>query len=159
MKSATFLLVAFLILPLLRAQTPASSPERVTEITSDRLLFDYARKVAVFTGNVVVNDPDIQITADKLTVTLTSEDEVRQIDAEGRVVIKMEGLHSRSGRAVYTPADTKVVLSEDPQVSRPGSILTAGVIRYWREDNRLEADPPVRMINIQEDGRDRQLKL
>ena len=125
--------------------------ERVTEITSEKLYFDYEAKQAVFTGDVVVNDPDLQLSGDKLTVFLTAEDEIERLVAEGNVEIKMEGMQSRSGKAVYTLADSKVVLTETPQVSREGSVLQAEKVTYWRLENRLEAFPRARVIMFQED--------
>jgi lipopolysaccharide transport protein LptA len=151
------ILTAFVLSSAFAQPAAPAEGDRVTEITSDKLLFDYAKKLAVFTGNVVVADPDIHITADKITIYLDKDDQVEKIVSEGRVVIKMEGLHSRSGRAEYTPGDGKVVLEDRPQVSRQGSILQAEEkMIYWRLENRLEANN-VRMLNFQEDGRDRNL--
>jgi len=134
----------------LSLQIVAQEEERVTEITSDKLFFDYEGKQAIFTGNVVVNDPDLQLTGDKLTVFLTAEDELKSLVAVGNVEIKMEGMQSRSGKAVYTLDDGKVLLTERPQVSRNGSILQAEKITYWRLENRLEAFPRARVIMFQE---------
>lgn len=125
--------------------------ERVTEITSEKLFFDYEGKQAIFTGNVVVNDPDLQLTGDKLTVFLTEDDDIERLLAEGNVEIRMEGMQSRSGKAVYTPSDGKVLLTERPQVSRDGSVLQAEKITYWRLENRLEAFPRARVIMFQEE--------
>jgi lipopolysaccharide transport protein LptA len=124
--------------------------ERITEITSEKLFFDYDGKIAIFTGNVVLTDPDLQLTSDKLTVYMTADDDIEKLDAEGNVEIKMEGMHSKSGKAVYTLVDGKVVLTEQPQVSRDGSILQAERIYYWRLENKLEAFPRARVIMFQE---------
>jgi lipopolysaccharide export system protein LptA len=122
--------------------------EKITEITSDKLLFDYGEKLAIFTGNVVVTDPDMQMTSDKLVVHLTDADEIKLIEGEGNVVIKMEGMHSQSGKAVYEPATGKLVLTDQPQVSRKGSILQGLVITYFQLEDRLEAEKP-RLLNFQ----------
>ena len=124
--------------------------ERVTEITSEKLFFDYEGKEAIFTGTVVVNDPDLQLTGDTLTIYLTAEDEIDRLVAEGNVEITMEGMKSRSGKAVYTLSDGKVLLTERPQVSRDGSILQAEKITYWRLEDKLEAFPRARVIMFQE---------
>jgi lipopolysaccharide transport protein LptA len=144
-RNSLYLLFAFSFL------LPAySQEERVTEITSEKLFFDYEGKQAIFTGNVVVNDPDLQLTGDKLTVYLTEEDDIERLLAEGNVEIRMEGMQSRSGKAVYTLSDGKVLLTERPQVSRDGSVLQAEKITYWRLENRLEAFPRARVIMFQE---------
>jgi lipopolysaccharide transport protein LptA len=139
-----------LILVGLSAFAEEQKEERITEITSEKLFFDYEGKIAIFTGNVVVTDPDLQLTSEKLTLYMTAEDEVEKLDAEGNVEIKMEGMHSKSGRAVYTLEDGKVELTEQPQVSREGSILQAQRILYWRLENKLEAFPRARWILFQE---------
>ncbi|MEX2606672.1 MAG: LptA/OstA family protein [Kiritimatiellia bacterium] len=143
-------LACILIPALIQFPAFAEPEERITEITSEKLFFDYEGKIAVFTGNVVVTDPDLQLTSEKLTVYMTAEDEIEKLDAEKNVEIKMEGMHSKSGKAVYTLADGKVVLTEQPQVSRDGSILQAERILYWRLENKLEAFPRARVIMFQE---------
>jgi lipopolysaccharide transport protein LptA len=138
------------------AQDPAVSGagEAVTEITSKQLVFDYAEKLAVFTGDVVVTDPDMQLSSDVLRVFLTADDEIKRIEAEGNVVIKMEGLHSQSGRADYVPSTGVLVLTKEPQVSRENSIMQAVKFTYYQMDDRLEADGQVRLLNFQGPGRD-----
>lgn len=150
MNKHTLVLNLLLILIGLSAFADEQQEERITEITSEKLFFDYEGKIAIFTGNVVVTDPDLQLTSEKLTLHLTAEDDVEKLDAEGNVEIKMEGMHSKSGRAVYTLEDGKVELTEQPQVSRDGSILQAQRILYWRLENKLEAFPRARWILFQE---------
>jgi lipopolysaccharide transport protein LptA len=135
-----------------RAEEPAE--DRLTEITSERLHFDYANKRAVFTGNVVVSDPDMQIDSDELTIFMNEDDSVNRIEAKGNVIIRSEGLHSRSGSAVYTLADQRIVLEREPQVFREGSILTAERIIYFRAEERMVAEPRPRIILFQEGDRD-----
>ncbi len=141
-----------LCIPLLLTPAQEKKEERVTEITSDKLLFDYAKKVAVFTGNVVVVDPDMQMTADQMTIYLTDDDEIERIESIGNVEIKMQGLHSSSGKAVYTILTGKVELSEEPQVSREGSIMQADAIIYWRLEDRMETKGNTRVIMFNADG-------
>lgn len=153
MKKSLFLPVCLLGAFFLSSALPADEKapvEHVTEITSDKLFFDYEAKEAVFIGNVVVTDPDLQLTADKLVVTMTADDEIEKLDAEGNVEIRMEGLHSRSGKAVYSLKEAKVVLTDRPQVSREGSVMQAEKITYWRLENRMEAFPRARVIMFRE---------
>jgi len=138
-------------------QAGAPAEDRLTEVTSERLHFDYANKRAVFTGNVVVSDPDMQIDSDELTIFLNPDDTVNRIEAKGNVIIRSEGLHSRSGSAVYTLADQRIVLEQEPQVFREGSILTADRIIYFRAEERMVAEPRPRILMYQEGNRD--LKL
>ena len=139
-------LVALCLCGLLTAQP---EEERVTEITSEKLFFDYEGKQAIFTGNVVVIDADLQLTGDKLTVYMTEEDEIERLVAEGNVEIKMDGMRSRSEKAVYTLKTGMMVLTERPQVFRDGSILQAEKMTYSRFEDTLDA-PNARMIILQE---------
>lgn len=153
MKKSLSVVVLFLVCVCRPWSLPAqekAAAERVTEITSDKLFFDYEGKQAVFTGNVVVTDPDLQLTANKLVVTMTADDQIERLDAEGNVEIKMEGLHSRSGKAVYLLVEGKVILTDRPQVSREGSVMQAEKITYWRLENRIEAFPQARIIMFRE---------
>jgi len=138
------------VLPSFVYPQDAQAEDRITEITSDKLFFDYQEKQAIFTGNVVVTDPDLQLTADRLVIYMTPEDEIDKLDAEGNVEVKMEGLHSRSGKAVYTLGDGKIILTDSPQVSREGSVMQAEKITYWRLENRMEAFPRARVIMFRE---------
>jgi len=146
------LLLSFLLcaLPLAGFAQEETAEDRITEITSDKLFFDYEKKKAIFTGNVVVTDPDLHLTSDKLIVYLTAEDEIDKMDAQGAVEVKMEGLHSRSGKAVYTVSDGVIVLTERAQVSREGSVMQAEKITYWRFEDRVEAFPRARVIMFRE---------
>lgn len=151
----SFIPVLWIFSAVSLAQDPA--PDRLTEVTSDRLLFDYGNKRAVFTGNVVVSDPDMQIDADELTIYLNEDDSVNRIEAKGNVIIRSEGLHSRSGSAVYTLADQRIVLEINPQVFRESSILTADRIIYFRLEERMVAEPRPRILMYQEGERDLRL--
>ncbi|MCC5847239.1 MAG: hypothetical protein JJU29_04020 [Verrucomicrobia bacterium] len=144
-----------------RAANGQQVPEgdRITEITSDRLLFDYGNKIAIFTGNVVVSDPDMQLNADKMTIHLTRTDEVEKIVAIGNVVIRMEGLNSRSGSAVYHLAEQKIVLEDEPQVFREQSVLMAERITYFRLEERMTAEPRPRLLMFQDAERERNLQF
>lgn len=138
---------------------PLPEGDRITEITSDRLLFDYGRKIAVFTGNVTVSDPDMELTSDELTIYLTDNDEVERIIATGNVVIRMEGLNSRSGRATYTLEDQVMVLEDNPQVFRERSVLVAEKITYHRLEDRMTAEPHPRLLMFQDAERERNLQF
>ena len=47
-----------------------------TEITSDSVTFDNKKHIAIFVGNVVVKDPEFDMTCDKLTAYLRHDDPV-----------------------------------------------------------------------------------
>ena len=54
-----------------------------TVITADKLTFDYIKKFALFENNVVVNDPRLQLSANRLTIVFTEDGGAQTIKAEG----------------------------------------------------------------------------
>ena len=72
-----------------RAETPKTE-EPKTEITcKGRLDMDYSKNMAVFNDDVVVDDPRMRMTANKMTVYFASETRENQKGvAEGNVKLK-----------------------------------------------------------------------
>ena len=61
-----------------------------TVITADKLTFDYLKKFAQFENNVVVNDPRLQLRANKLTIIFTEAGGAQTIKAEGKVLLTQD---------------------------------------------------------------------
>ena len=117
-----------------------------TEITAQKeATFDEKRNIAVFVGNVRVNDPSFLMAADRLTVTLSADRSgIERAVAEGNVVIvqrtpKDEGAVGRAQRAEYIPSTGKATLSGSPQIQQ-------GINRH------IATSPGTRMI-LHRDGR------
>lgn len=124
-----------------------------TVITSTRLNFDQQKRNAVFEEHVVVTDPHVRITADKLTVSFSEENKVTAIEAEGTVVIQ-EGEKLATGeKARYEVAEGKFVLAGRPRVQNGRDVLSAGIITFWRNTNRIQCEPNARLIiRSEQDG-------
>ena len=58
-----------------------------TVVTADKLTFDFIKKFALFENNVVVNDPRLQLNANRLTIIFTEEGGAQTIKAEGKVLL------------------------------------------------------------------------
>ncbi|MCX6907689.1 MAG: LptA/OstA family protein [Verrucomicrobia bacterium] len=105
-----------------------------TVVTSDDLVMDMEKKVATFTGHVKVVDPKGTMTADKMIVYLTQQDEsgsgVRRIEASGGVVIAQEGSKAIGDDAIYSAVDQTVVLSGAAQVQTEQGIVTGETVIY-----------------------------
>ena len=125
------------------AQGPASSgtAEEMTVITSDKLLYDYRNQFAVFDDNVVVVDPQMKLTADKLTVRFDKNNQIQFIEARGQVYIEQaaRGFTARAELVTYHVKEGKIVMEDSPQVVREGKILQGGKITYWRFQDKLES--------------------
>jgi len=98
-------------LAALRATRPKGG---TTTITSDTLEFNYKDFVALFDGNVRVEDPQFTLTADKMLIFFDKTNEVRRLDAIGDVKVVSDDRTGSCGRAIYTRATGTIVLQGDP---------------------------------------------
>lgn len=136
----------------------AEVPEaELTVITSEKLTFDYQNQYALFEKDVVVVDPSMKLFSDNLLVTFDENNKAKKIKAEGRVRIVQEDKQARSKVAEYNVETGEIVLTGEPQVTRGKDTLTAEVIRFWRDENRMECSPRARLVIYpSEDGSPRE---
>ena len=118
----------------------------MTVITSDHLLYDYKNAFAVFTDNVVVIDPKLKLTSDKLIVRFDEKGEVNFIEATGQVFIEQDEITARAEKATYDTVEGKIILTVNPLVQRGDAMLTGDKVIYYRNDGRLECYPHARLI-------------
>ena len=128
-----------------------ASPD-ATVVTADKLTFDYIKKFALFEGRVQVNDPRLQLSADRLTIVFTEDGGAQTIKAEGKVLLTQGDKKARSDVAVYDVPTGKIVLSGGPpQVMQGRNILEGEVITFWRDQQKLECMPRARLVVYSED--------
>ncbi|NLB66043.1 MAG: hypothetical protein GX803_06205 [Lentisphaerae bacterium] len=135
-----------------------ASPD-ATVITADKLTFDYLKQFAKFDGNVLVNDPRMQLSAEQLTVIFSREGGAQTIKAEGKVLMSQEDKKARADVATYDVKSGRIVLTgapdRPPQVLQGRNILEGEVITFWRDEQRVECQPRARLIVYSEDfGKD-----
>ena len=138
--------VAMCLMPAQAAEQAEEDAAVTTEITSDRLLFDYKKKLAVFEDNVVVVDPRLRLTARRLTVTFDDNNNAQTILAEGQVVITQEDKRAMSDKATYDVATGQIVLEGRPKIQRGSDTLEGTKITFWRDQNRLICQPGARLV-------------
>jgi lipopolysaccharide export system protein LptA len=123
-----------------------------TVVTADKLTFDYIKKFALFENNVLVNDPRLQLSANRLTIVFTEDGGAQTIKAEGKVLLTQGDKKARSDMATYDVASGKIVLAGGPpQVMQGRNILEGEVITFWRDQQRLECKPHARLVVYSED--------
>ena len=123
-----------------------------TVITADKLTFDYAKKFALFENNVQVNDPRMQLSANRLTIVFTESGGAQTIKAEGKVLLTQGDKKARSDVATYDVPSGKIVLAGGPpQVMQDRNILEGEVITFWRDEQRVECKPRARLILYTDD--------
>jgi lipopolysaccharide export system protein LptA len=128
-----------------------SSDSDVTVITSEKLTFDYIKQYSLFEKDVVVVDPRMKIFADTMMVKFDENNRAKSIKAEGNVIIVQEDKRARAAVAEYKVDTGEITLTGEPMITSGKNIFTADVIRYWRDDERMEGKPQARLV-IYPDG-------
>ncbi len=114
-----------------------------TEITADRMEYNYAEAVAVMSDNVAVQDPQFRLTADKLFVFFEGTNTLNQIVVMGRVNVSNENRRVTCDKAVYTKSDGRLVMEGQAklrQIQEDGKEFTVDGerITIWVDEQRVE---------------------
>ena len=117
-----------------------------TVITSTTLTYDQKKSMAIFKGNVVVTDPDLKISSDRLTVSFLDDKKVKYINAEGNVLITRGIIYASAKMASYDLQEGKITLWGKPGIIRLKDILTAESIVFWRNSDRIICEPKAHLI-------------
>ncbi len=137
-----------------------------TEITSNSMDINLEGNTITLYGNVVVNDKQTNITADKIIVYLTNvktkgskknkegqiesetKKEAKELVATGHVIIikktdpddkteKSKEEKATAGKADYNVKTGVIVLTEDPILFQGGSYIRGEKITLFRNSNRV----------------------
>jgi lipopolysaccharide export system protein LptA len=117
-----------------------------TVITSDRLTFDYSKHYALFERNVVVIDPEMRLTADRLTVQFDESGKAKVIKAEGQVQINQVDKAAFAQVATYDVENGKIVLAGKPRVTRGRDTMEGEIITFWRDENKMSCQSRARLV-------------
>lgn len=104
-------------------------------ITSDQMEADRNSNLVVFKGNVVAVE-DFTICSDILYVHYDGNNEVNEIEAEGKVVIFQDEKVSNSAKAVYKRVDRSVILTGNPQVKQCSDTVKGDRITVYLDSDR-----------------------
>jgi lipopolysaccharide transport protein LptA len=124
----------------------AESDTNCAVITSARLHFDQKKRTAVFDGHVNVNDAELKINSDYLTVFFTNDKKVEVIEAEGNVAISRNAIKAYSRRAAYLVSAGKATLTGNPFITSDQNSLSGGTIVFWRDSNRILCEPDAHLV-------------
>lgn len=97
----------------------ATDTDAPVEVSSDQLTLDQSAGTATFSGNVVVTQGEMRLTAPEILVEYNQADGadaasgVERITAKGGVVMVTPSEAAESQEAVYTPALNEVVMQGD----------------------------------------------
>jgi lipopolysaccharide export system protein LptA len=96
------------------------------EVTADQLNVNQNDGTAIFTGNVIVIQGDMRLTAPRLQVEYGTEDksEIERLHATGGVTMVSGPEAAEAQEAVYTVAAGEVVLTGDVLLTQKGSTMS-----------------------------------
>ena len=131
----------------------------VTEIYADQTVFDSAKSIGIFTGNVVVTDPRFNIQGDKLTIFISKKqnESFERAIVEGNVGVVRDRpsttggppdhMVGRAEKAVYTAKDGRFELTGNPRVQQGLNThvaTSADTVMILNEAGQLETHGPSR---------------
>ena len=127
-----------------------------TVITSDNLAFDYERMIAIFEGNVEIEDPDVRITADRMLMFFEGTNKVRSVTATGNVRFWQGDRSATCKRAIYVSRTGEVILSGDATLSQGKDSVTGDEITLQLHYNSMKVTP-AKLVIFAEEGKSRAL--
>ena len=150
-----FLLLAAQIIVAEKTQVIDSSwvndETNCTVITSESLSFNQKKQVAVFSDNVVVTDPQVQIHADRLTVLFSEANQIVSLEGYGNVVIEKDDKKGFGSKATYVASIGTIVLTGSPRIERGQDILSGEIITFYRNTGRLLCEPNAMFVLYSDD--------
>jgi lipopolysaccharide export system protein LptA len=143
------------------AKAPAPEAEKIKITSTEGFEYDLKEGTAVYTGNVIVDDPTMKMTCYRLSVKFAPKDggksadkslplvtgnfggQVQSIEATGTVVIlnKKDGSKATGDKAVYTTTNETIVLSGNrPTITAGSNGLKADRVIFDRVRGKFRAE-------------------
>jgi len=125
---------------------PAVSKIGNTKITSKTLEFDYKRYIAIFKGNVEVDDAQVNIKGDEMRVFFDGTNSIKAVTALGNVRIKQVDKTATCSKAIYTAVDGQIVMTGKVLLNSEGSTINGDRIVIWTNEERMICEPATLVI-------------
>lgn len=114
-----------------RVGTGLTDPDAPVEITADELTVDRETGHAVFTGNVLVTQSDLRMSAERIEVTYVEnptgdQSPIKQVIATGKVILVNGPEAAEGDRAVFTPDEDRVVVTGNVLLTQGPTALSGG---------------------------------
>jgi len=115
------------------------------KITSDRMIYDEAKKTVSFVGNVVAVHGKLTLWSKKLTAFLTAtqgssltSDSIDRIVAEGDVRAEKGTAQGSCGKLTYYVSSQLLKMEDNPKLQDGSNSLSGNVINFYARENRSE---------------------
>jgi len=159
-KILPLLLLLLLSLPGQAADPPADPPAAAAKedqslddisITAERMEMQLSGHTIELTGNILVQDQTMNLTADKMKVFMDEDNKLQRIDAEGNVTIrKLSGSESATGeRGSYNAKNEQILLEGNCTLFQGRSIMNCEQIIYDRKNQSIVAKGKI-TLNIRD---------
>ncbi len=117
-----------------------------TFIKSDSLRLDNDKRYFVYTGNVEVKHGDLTMTSNTLEGYYDQDNKIQKLVAKtGVLILKGDTIRGTCELATYEAASDLLTLTENPELTQEGSVLTGDTIKVFLKENRSEATGQVRV--------------
>lgn len=114
-----------------RVGTGLADPDAPVEITADELAVDRSTGHAVFTGNVLVIQSGLRMSADRIEVAYienptADQSPIHEVIATGNVILVNGSEAAEGDRAVFTPDEDRVVVTGNVLLTQGQTSLSGG---------------------------------
>ena len=129
------------------AVEPEAIPEeRTTKITSKTTIYNRKEGIALFDGDVHLDDSQYQMHADKVYLFFEGTNDIKRVVALGNVALTNEMRRAYGTKASYTKANGLVVLYGGDGIAAevrdesktPAQSVKGGKIRFWIDSEQVE---------------------
>lgn len=113
-----------------------SFPFRITASKTENILGSNA---VLYTGDVVAKGEEVVIRAESIMLTMDEDDVPTEMVARDQVIVSMGNNELFSKKAVWSPTEKTIVMTEDAKIREPGGVWTRGdEITLHLDTGRLE---------------------
>jgi lipopolysaccharide export system protein LptA len=117
------------------------------EVTSDTLSVDQGTGIAIFTGNVVVSQGEMRLTAPRVQVVYRENPKgIERMEATGGVTLVSGPDAAESERADYSIDTGEIVMTGDVLLSQLGSVLTSDKMTVQLEQGTAQMAGRVKTV-------------
>lgn len=133
------------------AQTGFGAAQNVdapVEVTADALQVDQKTGLATFTGNVLIGQGDMRLSADRVTVTYAqgNAQKISKLKAEGNVTLASGKDAAEAAAADYDVASGNVVLTGDVLLTQGQNVLAGEKVTVNLATGTANASGRVRSV-------------
>lgn len=140
------LLTTVLTTPLAVNALPSDAKQPI-RLLADRATYSERTGITTYSGNVIIEQGTLKITADNITLNLDDKRSIKTAVATGRpatmqqVVTQEKGLaRGQSQKIDYNAVTGIVTLTGDAKLTQAGASFSGNTIRYSLKDGDVEAN-------------------